>query len=306
MKLEKVPVLFLIFNRPENTKTVFKKIREYKPEKLYISADGPRLNNLSDLKLCKETRMIIDLIDWDCQIFTLFKEKNEGCKMSIIGGISWFFENEEYGIILEDDCLPSSIFFHYCSFYLQKMKNEKFIFSISGSRFNYQKKNQSVAFGSYSLMWGWATWSDRWKNYSLDVSDYSNILKKHFPRKKAIINYWSSIYELMKQNKIDTWDYQWILTVVRHSGMVIRPPFNLVKNLGFNENATHTFRINHPASKFDCIDKDFSFDLDLKHCSSIDKEDEKSWLNLSLIKLIIWRNRENLRKIGHFLRKFTK
>lgn len=306
MKLDKVPVLFLIFNRPENTKIVFNQIRQYKPKKLYISADGPRLNNDSDLKSCKEARMVLDLVDWDCEIFTLFKETNEGCKRAIVGGISWFFENEDLGIILEDDCLPSPIFFDYCSFYLQTMKTNKFIFSISGSRFNYQNNNQSVALGSYSLMWGWATWSDRWKHYSLDVSDYSFILNKHFSKKKSLYNYWSSIYELMKQNKIDTWDYQWILTVFRHSGLVIRPPFNLVKNLGFNENATHTLRINHPASKFDSIDKEFYFDLDLNYNSAIDKEDEKSWLNLSLIKLIIWRNRENLRKFGQLVRKFLK
>jgi hypothetical protein len=303
MVLSKVPVLFLIFNRPENTKIVFNQIKQYRPDKLYVSADGPRLNNQRDLKLCKETRKIIDLVDWDCQVFTLFKESNEGCKKSIFGAVSWFFEKEESGIILEDDCLPAPIFFDYCTYYLQTMKTDKSIFAISGSRFNFQSSKQSVALGSYSLMWGWATWSDRWRHYSFDVSDYNYVLKKQFFRKKALFNYWSSIYELMEQDKIDTWDYQWILTVFRQSGLVVRPPFNLVKNLGFNQDATHTLRINHPASKFDCINNEFVFKEKLEYLASIDKEDELVWLNFSFFKYFIWYNRNKLSIIGQIVRK---
>ena len=107
----------------------------------------------------------------------------------------------------------------------------------------------------------------------------------------------------MKQNKIDTWDYQWILTVFRHSAFVIRPPFNLVKNLGFNENATHTLRINHPASKFDCINNEFVFKKKLEYLASIDKEDELVWLNFSFLKYFIWYNRKKLRIIGQIVRK---
>jgi hypothetical protein len=108
-----IPILFLIFNRPECTKDTFAAISKTKPQKLYIAADGPRLDRSGEEDLCEKTREIVKKIDWDCEVKTLFRESNLGCKDAVSSAITWFFENEEMGVILEDDCLPHESFFAF-------------------------------------------------------------------------------------------------------------------------------------------------------------------------------------------------
>ena len=125
------PVLFIIFNRPDPTFKVFEEIRKAKPLKLYIAADGPRNHKPGDKEKCEKTRQVINLIDWDCQIRTLLRENNLGCKIAPSSAITWFFENEEAGIILEDDCLPNQSFFLFCQELLYKYKDNNKIMHIS-------------------------------------------------------------------------------------------------------------------------------------------------------------------------------
>ena len=110
-----VPVLFLIFNRPDTTKQVFDAIRKARPKRLYVAADAPRVEKEGEAALCQQTRAIIKQVDWDCEVQTLFREENLGCQKAISSAIDWFFEHEEMGIILEDDCLPSPSLFSFCS-----------------------------------------------------------------------------------------------------------------------------------------------------------------------------------------------
>ena len=126
--MNKSPVLFLIFNRPESTLIVFNKIREYKPSKLYIAADGPRIDNINDISLCSQTREIVKSIDWKCEVQYLLREENKGCKIAVSEAINWFFNYEEYGIIIEDDCLPDISFFDFCTNMLEKYINSVSIF----------------------------------------------------------------------------------------------------------------------------------------------------------------------------------
>ena len=105
-------VLFLVFNRLDTTKQVFEAIRKAKPPRLYIAADGPRESKEGEAEKVKAVReYVMSNINWDCEVKTLFRDKNLGCKYAVSGAIDWFFENEEMGIILEDDCLPSQSFF---------------------------------------------------------------------------------------------------------------------------------------------------------------------------------------------------
>ena len=96
------PVLFIIYNRIETARQVFEKIKNVKPKYLYVSADGPKDDE--DKEKTDNVRNLIKEIDWDCELKTNFKEKNIGCGEHIIRSIKWLFENEEQGIILEDDC----------------------------------------------------------------------------------------------------------------------------------------------------------------------------------------------------------
>jgi hypothetical protein len=150
------PILFVIFNRPEVTRRVFAKIREVKPKFLYIAADGPRPGKIDEDKECEATRNIIHQIDWDCEVSTLFQENNLGCREAVSSAISWFFDNVEAGIILEDDCLPARSFFFFCQELLQLYKDEECVMMISGDNLCPEgaESKYSYYFSRYGQIWG--------------------------------------------------------------------------------------------------------------------------------------------------------
>ena len=86
------PVLFLIFNRPETTQQVFSAIRKAKPPRLYVAADGPRSDYSNEAESCEIARSIATNVDWDCEVKTLFRERNLGCGLAVTSAIDWFFE----------------------------------------------------------------------------------------------------------------------------------------------------------------------------------------------------------------------
>jgi hypothetical protein len=242
----KTPILFLVFNRPETTKLVFESIRSVKPSKLYICADGPRLNVENDQIYCSEVRKMVSKVDWECEVKTLFRAENKGCGKGVSEAITWFFSNEEEGIILEDDCLPNDSFYHYCSFLLEKYRFESRIMHIGANNFldGTISVENDIYFSSISHIWGWATWKRAWESYDFKlkhytIGDFKFILKKYkWP--KFILNYWISIYRDVQLGNIDTWDYQWNFAIHKANGLSIIPSQNLVSNLGFGPNATHT------------------------------------------------------------------
>ena len=207
------PILFTIFNRPHETRRVFDEIRKIRPKYLFISADGPR--NQEEQQKCEQTREVVKNIDWDCIVKTKFEEKNLGCKMAMAGAISWFFENVEQGIILEDDCVPHQDFFGFCEVLLEKYKTENKIMMISGNNFQngIKRGGASYYFSKFIHIWGWATWGRAWKFYDINLTDNPTL---------------------------DTWDYQWQNSISKVSGLCILPNTNLVSNIGFGESATHT------------------------------------------------------------------
>ena len=282
----KSAVLFLVFNRPDTTQQVFDAIREAKPPRLYIAADGPRLDKEDELIKCNEVRRILTLIDWPCEVFTLFREENLGCKYAVSKAITWFFDHEEEGIILEDDTLPSPLFFEYCDGLLEKYRNNTKVMSISGSYFGeIAHTNAEYYYSIYPLMWGWATWRNCWQFYTLEVDDFSPILKR-MSRSYLWRKYWTEAFEHvsdLSNKKINTWDYQWILTVWRNEGLVCRPKVNLVKNIGFDNRATHTIHENPIISnlKFGNLNIDFTQTPSSLFYALEDKIDEEVWLNFN-------------------------
>ncbi len=246
----KSPVLFLIFNRPDVTSLVFEEIRKVKPNKLYIAADGPRTFVEDEIILCNETRKIISAIDWDCEVKTLFRENNLGCKYAVSSAINWFFEQEEEGIILEDDCLPNYDFFRFCDEMLLKYRLDNRIRFITGSNFQKGTKhsNSSYYFSNLTHVWGWASWRTAWKDYDVELENYKELdhYKLFFDifNNTFIANDWKEIIEKLYNNEINTWDYQWTITNMFNNGLSIIPNVNLISNIGFGNNATHTFNNN--------------------------------------------------------------
>ena len=240
------PILFLIFNRPDSTKLVFESIRSIKPAKLYIAADGARKHKVGEDLLCKDTRSIIDLIDWECEIKTLFRNENLGCKIAVSSAIDWFFENEEQGIILEDDCLPNESFYNYCETLLKYYASDERIMHISGNNFQdgNVRGNGSYYFSNYNHIWGWATWKRAWKAYNVDLSfltetEIETLIEKQFDTKKERL-FWNNIFKKVINKTIGTWDYQWTYAVWKNNGLSILPNKNMIANIGFNNNGTHT------------------------------------------------------------------
>jgi hypothetical protein len=244
------PILFLVFNRPDTTQQVFEVIRKIKPAKLYVAADGPRLHKEGEKEKCEAVRKIASQIDWVCEFTTLFREENLGCGKAVSEAITWFFQHEEEGIILEDDCLPAESFFYYCTELLHKYRNDEKIMHIGGSNFQNGKKRGrgDYYFSAIPHIWGWATWKRAWDKYDFTLNGYSDnecleMLKK-LCRKDHIINYWVNIYNAMSKGMIDTWDYQWHYTLLKNNGISISPNINMVSNIGFGINATHTTEEN--------------------------------------------------------------
>src|SRR5690349_2048344 len=135
----KSAILFLVFNRPETTARVFEAIRAAQPPRLYVAADGPRASRIGESERCDLTRRIASAVDWPCDITTLFRAANLGCKNAVSSAISWFFEHEEEGVILEDDCLPDPSFFRYCDELLAHYRDDTRIGLISGNNFQFGK-----------------------------------------------------------------------------------------------------------------------------------------------------------------------
>ena len=152
------PILFLIFNRPEVTFAVFEQIQKIQPKYLFIAADGPR--NYKENELCKATRDVVQKIDWDCELKTLFRNENLGCAKNVSSAIKWFFDHVEKGIILEDDCYPDLSFFSFCEELLNYYDNNDRIMAISGfnAQLGIKRTKHSYFFAEIPLVWGWATW----------------------------------------------------------------------------------------------------------------------------------------------------
>lgn len=248
-----VPVLFLVFNRPEKTKQVFDRIRSVKPKYLYVAADGPRANKEGECIVCKEVRDIISKVDWDCEVKYLLREENLGCSKAIVSAIDWFFDNEEQGIILEDDCLPDTSFFTYCNELLFKYKDNNQVMIISGTNLGNSFGSNSYFFSRYGQIWGWATWRDAWHKYERNIIENDADLKFRSTREK---NFWKKNFS----NVI--WDVQWaIYSIWKNNGIAIIPNKNLVSNIGFGIDATNYTDENSINSKIELSSMNFP----LKH-----------------------------------------
>lgn len=241
------PVLLMVFNRPRTTKRVFEAIRKIKPARLYIAADGARNDAAGEKEIVESVREIVDIgIDWPCDVKKLYRKKNIGCGKAISEAISWFFENENKGIILEDDTLPESDFFRFCEDLLNKYENDERIMHISGCTFLPQSMTpkDSYYYSELPFIWGWATWKRSWKHYSYSFDfepsfNFDTFLRKKLTSKKKY-NYWKKPVIDILSGKMDTWDFQWTLTCWWKNGICIVPAKNLVKNIGFGEQGTHT------------------------------------------------------------------
>ena len=293
-----VPIAFIIFNRPDVTSRTFEAIAARRPRKLFLISDGPRSSRPGEADKVMQTRAVVQRVDWPCEVFTNFSEVNLGCKRRVSSGISWVFELTDRAVILEDDCLPAPSFFSYCREMLTMYECDKRVFSISGSNFADKTTQCGHSFSRYSLMWGWATWADRWAGYVLDPKDNVSVLLRTWWSRPIVLIYWLLIFRNLAAGKIDTWDYQWILAVWRNNALACRPSHNLVENIGFGADATHTFNADSPLAVLKTRETADSFAVCLTPIEPdklLEYFDEQRWAQINirsgLLMFFPWLNR---------------
>ncbi len=246
----KKPVLFLIFNRPENSLQVFNTIKKYKPSKFYIAADGPRLEKLGEKEICEKTREVVELIDWECEIKTLFRDENLGCKNAISSAIDWFFENETEGIILEDDVVPNEDFFTFCEYNLEKYSSDDRVMMITGTNYlSNENCDYTYFFSRHYTIWGWATWRRAWKLYDVNMDYWDNADVKddirYINNSNFIWKHFKFTFDSLTTTYINTWDIQWVFTCLINNGLCVTPKVNLVTNIGIEGTHGKTLTDSH-------------------------------------------------------------
>ena len=252
------PILFLIFNRPEQTAQVFEAIRLIKPSRLYVASDGPRFGVDFEDELVAQCRAIASAVDWSCEVKHLFRDRNLGCKHAVSQAISWFFEHEEAGIILEDDCLPSQSFFSFCDELLTAHMSDDRIFMICGYNWEQEWKpgDHNYFFSNLGGVWGWASWRRAWAHYDSEMLNLEILAKSGFfertlgkelgrLRKNQLLR--AKKKEL--KGEISSWAYAWGFSRNVNQGLACVPSVSLIANIGFGQDATHTRGIPSPRRK---------------------------------------------------------
>ena len=245
-----VPILLLGFNRPDLTSKVIARLRQVRPKRLFVAVDGPRSNRPGEEALCVEVARIATTPDWPCTIETRISTTNQGCRRAVSSAINWFFENVDEGIILEDDCVPSDDFFRFCSEMLSVYRSDERVMSICGSQYvdGINLTPHSCYFSYFADLWGWATWRRAWVKYDSDMQGWpafkalggiEAVTRGRLASARAFHNAFDQTFH----ERIDSWGYRWIFSVMAQSGLACYPTRNLITNVGFRSDATHTISI---------------------------------------------------------------
>ncbi len=240
------PVLLLLFNRPDLTAGLISSLRRAAPPRIFIAIDGPRAGVEGEAERVEEVRCLAEAIDWPCEKRWLIRDGNLGCGLAVSGAITWFFDQVDEGIILEDDCHPDPTFFEFSNSMLDRYRDDARVFLISGTSLlpSSIATTEPYFFSKYMGVWGWATWRRAWKTYDYSLStqsadEWKRIIVAH--NENAVERrYWLHILELMLEGKIDTWDFQVQFSAWKKNSLHVTSSRNLVENFGFRGDATHT------------------------------------------------------------------
>ena len=249
-----VPVLLIAFNRPWHTSQVWEALRSWQPERLLVAVDAPRPGVPRDAAACEAVLKLVSAPDWPCELSLHKANSHLGCRHGPATAISWAFAQVEQAIVLEDDCLPDRSFFSYCAELLERFGSQPQVMGIGGHRWEApdQLNGPSYYASHYPNTWGWASWADRWAKFDLAMAEWpalreSGWLQQRFSDPAALV-YWTRIFNAMTSG-LDAWDYAWLFACWRAEGLWLRPNVNLVQNIGFGADGTHTLQAGHPAGR---------------------------------------------------------
>ncbi len=244
-------VVFIIFNRPDTTARVFDEIARARPQTLLVIADGPRHGQPLDAEKCAAARAVIDRVDWKCEVLKDYSEANLGCGLRPATGLRWAFRQVEEAIILEDDCLPHPTFFRFCEELLERYRNDERVMHISGNNFLPDKRQSaSYFFSRYCLSWGWASWRRAFQCFDWEMKLWSRLRDTSWLsdtlREPVAVEHWRAVFDrVLGQAAKDVWDFQWLFAIWARQGLAALPGVNLVSNIGFGKDATHTKGMEH-------------------------------------------------------------
>jgi hypothetical protein len=277
----KTPVAFFIFRRPDTTEKVFEAIRQAKPSKLFVVADGPRPDRPGEAEKCTATRALIERVDWDCEVIKNYSDVNLSARIRVSSGLDWVFEMVEEAIILEDDCLPNPSFFPFCETLLDWYREDKRIMMISGNNVlgEWKSDSQSYHFSYYGSIWGWASWRRAWQYYDVDIKLWQNPEARKKIKDILANNYQYQVraknFDDAYSKKVDAWDYQWSFARLLQSGLSIVPCVNLISNIGFGEDATNTKSANSIVANLKT--ENIEFPLKFNTITVADRKYDKIW-----------------------------
>ncbi len=241
------PIIYILFNRPDIVRRTFPAIRDQRPRQLYLIADGPRTHKPGEAALCQQAREAVEsLIDWPCQVTRDYSETNLGCGRRLSSGLTTAFDHLGEAIVLEDDILPHPDFFAYCAQELAAHRNTTRIHSVCGfTPFNHYQPSRGPSVASlHTSVWGWASWQRSWRDYTYDISEWldpkTQATIRNYLKDRRLFRYYNFGFTLHATGGVDTWDYQWAYTMLKHRRFALNTTNNLVTNLGFGEHATHT------------------------------------------------------------------
>ena len=241
-------VLVLAFNRPEVTSGLIQALRIARPGQVFFAVDGPRPSRRGERERVAEVCALADRIDWKCDLQTLFRPTNLGCKLAVSEAITWFFEHVDEGIILEDDCMPHVSFFQFAAELLDRFRGDQRVMMVSGDNFQLGRRATAYDyyFSRYTHIWGWATWRRAWRLYDHSMRWWPELRDADWLLgllgASDAARYWKAIFDETHQERNTSWAYRWTYSAWVNSGLTILPAVNLVSNIGFGKDATHTLR----------------------------------------------------------------
>jgi hypothetical protein len=243
---DEVPVLLVVFNRPDKARRVLARLREVRPRLVFVAADGPRDDVPQDAAACLATRSAVaEEIDWPCDVRTCFQPANLGCKRGPETAISWFLSQVPDGIVLEDDCLPTADLFPYCADLLERYAADDEVMMVSGHNpvGTVAGARSSYLFSRTAQTWGWATWRRAWDHYDPGMADWATPAGQRAVRARmsaAEFRVTRRLFDRVHAGSLDAWDYAWAFAMHRRGGLCAVPAGNMVVNIGFDRDATHT------------------------------------------------------------------
>jgi hypothetical protein len=315
------PVALILFNRPATTERVFAEIARAKPTKLFLIADGPRQGRPGDIEQCAAARAIAERVDWNCEVVKNYSDVNLGCGRRPATGISWVFEQVDRAIILEDDCVPDPTFFAFCDELLEKYHSDSRVMMVAG--FNSLPNHSSYSYFfcyQHANFGGWATWRRACRHFDLEIKLWPRLRETTWLQEiledPRAVEHWARIFDraYAAAGSADYWDYQWTFALWAERGLAITPRVNLIKNIGFGEDATHTtspndsrLRVARRSMQFPLIhppdvvrDKEADRAVVARMVARTLSKDSRSWVRRKVSTLVPAYLKEQVRRFAYY------